>query len=1120
MRIRQSAATLLALLTPSAAMAQDPAPDVVAPPPTTIPSGLADLHLHMFADENMAGGFYWGQPDRPLEDFAQCHAADAGTRQHYSARHRSVYPSAKGAFQGDSGNHNHGLLGFASRGFGGMMNACTAGIQEWDDAGTHFLAAITADPLVPNFMGWPTSDTVAHPQAWEGWLRLAHEGIPFAGYVDDQLTARGQPIDQPVDQTELHTMLSAFREGNQYKTHMREQREQGRVGLNTVVVSLVGGWSGCMLTTNRRQRIQRGRDLLDTRFGSYTQGQHLIHPVLQAQRAETLGRPPTSSYDWSKDDLAALACDDRTTLLLQYVRLAAWAAENDDWVQLVADGAELQAAVEAGKLAVMVGAESSDWLSGYWRYHDADPTVSAFDAIDSELEAFHDSGGALAGNPSVRPTITSMMTAHQLGSAFADPAFITGSLVRAQDRRVPTRVGSNVLTRRSEVFASNDAGDSLNWNYSEALDTAVRKRSSAHQISHMLGILVTSKKSNRRIPTTSTTATNGSDDRAPWSTAEQTTYRRHALGLSPHGRELIRVQACRGMLIDLAHLSDAAVADLRRMITEDNGEAACSDGTTAPYRIFHSHSIPGGINAIPREQNTAVSALDAFDPIIVGIRTADDPVQTDVWDMPLGSAIAGATTMADVALPELQTAQCQETLANYAMYDTVVRSHGHATALGSDLVGFINHSGPIGNPQTFGSDPEQAACLNVVDGVGSEVDTRSIAHVGLAPQAVHAAAQTLQPEHRDAMIAQQMDSSRVLWEGWQGAYSTSSPPSPEPLRDLNGHLFTVKGTTLVQGALAADPEQTVTVRLGTVRAIEAVLPYHDWPDSSHWPHTRVERPALPQLPMTLGFLYGAQNYGGATVPWARRAMAKQCLKQRGPDGCSELMAQTESLDARRITGEQSGRTANRLASSYAGRGAQTYAGDLRYRFYSARSRVKKQSFYREYLGDGTALLHSLDIADHQNNGWLASRPESPLAVTDELRQVLDVTLDVLHETEGACAMEPSFMYSPTPTIDVTLEAADVGPDAYFGWRHHFNRAESRQPAACPGYSQEVEGRCPELSHPYGDLGDACACAVLLRLDDEAATRGVLLTPFDQERVSRCEQAFPSGQPVQTVAPAP
>ncbi|MCU0681792.1 MAG: membrane dipeptidase [Polyangiaceae bacterium] len=128
--------------------------------------GFADLHLHMMAEEAFGGGWMHGKHTGPLDD------CDGGLPASDHARVRADLSSLLQQCPGplglslDSVPLLHGIFSV-----GGVAASEVIGMTQGTqgDTGLHLGRRHFGED-------WPSWDTIAHQQSWEGALRQAHEG--------------------------------------------------------------------------------------------------------------------------------------------------------------------------------------------------------------------------------------------------------------------------------------------------------------------------------------------------------------------------------------------------------------------------------------------------------------------------------------------------------------------------------------------------------------------------------------------------------------------------------------------------------------------------------------------------------------------------------------------------------------------------------------------------------------------------------------------------------------------------------------------------------------------------------------------------------------------------------
>jgi microsomal dipeptidase-like Zn-dependent dipeptidase len=305
-------------------------PPEVAEPPRGLP-GLADLHLHQWAELEHARRWYYGSAQGiPSVALGAC-----GT----SVKAKNVPHKSHAQFTGLRSNPIATWL--SKRGLGDERS---------DDVRVrHAAPGVSDDPTLPHWLGWPTSDSIAHQQAWEGWLRLAHDGLPLLHHVE----------------AEQHSDISAAMRSfyGDYAANMTAAFDDGVAGLNLVVVSLVHSNLACRSLTPRSTQRK--------------------NPSL---------------------------CNDMDAVKRQYDAALAWAASNSEWAAIVDEPQEARDTIEAGKLAIVLSIEVSDLfgpseLIGGGQFRSADgldtpQSLNAYlDALDevSTLQVVHQTDSPFGG---------------------------------------------------------------------------------------------------------------------------------------------------------------------------------------------------------------------------------------------------------------------------------------------------------------------------------------------------------------------------------------------------------------------------------------------------------------------------------------------------------------------------------------------------------------------------------------------------------------------------------------------------------------------------------------------------------------------------------------------------
>lgn len=213
---------------------------------------------------------------------------------------------------------------------------------------------------------------------------------------------------------------------------------------------------------------------------------------------------------------------------------------------------------------------------------------------------------------------------------------------------------------------------------------------------------------------------------------------------------------------------------------------------------------------------------------MIGMRPGDDWVRSDNHLVP--------TELSRL----LQDASCQGTLvgsAAFASYFDAV-APGVSLAFGVDLMGFINQPGPVGMPRLpYSAKP----CGSLVGAMGSEVDTRGLAHIGLLPQFYHGMRSVAQDVPAVERLGSSADAFLTMWTAAEAARVDAPPTHPAAT------AVPAAGGSVGGGAASARAIADGSVRLPLYRAIEASLPYDDGN-------------ARPQLPTNVGLLVGWKSY--------------------------------------------------------------------------------------------------------------------------------------------------------------------------------------------------------------------------------------------------------------------
>lgn len=790
---------LLSLLT--LALADEPAP---------VP-GLADLHLHQWAEYNYAGEFYAGKADGPASvALAPCGLAFGG------GWIGQTPPTTK-----------HGQLGGLLPGDADFLTRMGLTANANDDARQHPPLGWSDRSEYPPFLGWPTSDSVAHQQAWTGWLRLAHEGLPLRWYMTRN-PAGDDHFEAEVTGRQVWQALPSFYAD--YRENMRSAAEEGYAGLNLVVTSLVASANGCRGIVSKQRR---------------------------------------------KNDPDA--CYEPNILARQYAAAESWAERNRDWAEIVTTPEQARQVIEQGRLAVVLSLESSDVLREY---------VTRIKAVDAEHPAWSKESvmQALRSVLDEMPRVSTLGLTHQLDNPFGGGAVVALDLFALNRQRVVPPEGGEppeeprvmrdpaLLSRGNEDRVKNAETYAKLW-YERTL-SATGKR--PVQLPTFARAVLTPRRAVTSYASTTWPAADGDERAFPRKADGQGPYvAKNRYGLSYHGELLLEVMAERHMPVDLSHASDALVRDMQGWFAERR-----AGGLPVP-QVYLSHAYPRDIDATPNELHVATETLAwvAREGGVAGVRPGDDHVLTARIQ----------PRMPDLARI-LEETSCQGTSVATLAFAATLRAAGGgadqpplALAFGTDLNGFINQPGPTGGPRIA---YEAAPCSGIAANVGSEVGTRGLAHVGLLPtlllemQATHRSGRLDRPGGSDKEHALLADTLSNLSQGadsyvrmWTRAYGhdeirglpTSSVPATHLPRPLEGR-----------------PVGRLDVALPFFRAIEGLLPYVTTADRGS------AVLFLPQLPTNLGLLVGWKTWGMQRPRKIWRPEWKRCKQAWGARACGDL----------------------------------------------------------------------------------------------------------------------------------------------------------------------------------------------------------------------------------------
>lgn len=144
--------------------------DTDGPPPLP---GIADLHLHMFAEEAFGGGWFHGSHKGPGEDaLAPCDGGDPGDHARLREDLTPLLGTCEGMSLAELGQLVPIVAVIAAPGGGEVVGEFVSRIPGSDgDTGLH------ADRTAgwPDLSGWPRWDVIAHQQVWEEQLYAAYQ---------------------------------------------------------------------------------------------------------------------------------------------------------------------------------------------------------------------------------------------------------------------------------------------------------------------------------------------------------------------------------------------------------------------------------------------------------------------------------------------------------------------------------------------------------------------------------------------------------------------------------------------------------------------------------------------------------------------------------------------------------------------------------------------------------------------------------------------------------------------------------------------------------------------------------------------------------------------------------
>lgn len=753
----------------------------VDPPAPT--AGLADLHLHQWGEGHFAGGWLYGEAAGPVEQaLAPTPLGSAQWRDGAGGRATDGVPAhaAVGALgRRDSRSARVG------RGFTRLLGM----LNESDDTAHHAPAGPSTRPALPHWLGWPTSDSIAHQQAWEGWMRLAHEGMPLLWYL------RRHVLHLSPERARVEVRCAFLERHGRQPAGCAQRPTVPAVALEPADQAQLLGWAveelrGPAYAENLRRAASEGHGGLQLAVVSLVHFRTLCSVLLTPGGRADL---PTAPED----------CRDTRNLRIQAEKARSWIRENDDWVMLAETPADLRRAWDQGKLAIVLGVEASDLMD-----RPEQPVAVQLE----ELLAL--------GVRVVQPV-------HEYDNRFGGAAPVNVAFDAAQGFRTRQHGGlESARDPHAEDYVARRHALAEHWE-SRAFWAArprgagaVREAFGWWSGGSPWGFGCAAPGADPRLERTGERCFTG---------AGQWRGLPNRVGLTAEGRELVRRIDEAGGVVDVAHLSHRAIAETLEVL--DAGQP-----------VIHSHALPAELLATTTEHHQPAALLAALAARggMVGLRTADDALKDHV---PVGmSRVLGEV-------------DCEGTSTDLlAMVDHLAQRYPElGLGWGSDLNGFINQVGPTGQLRR---DPEgRLPCGALVPSIGSEVQRRGLAHIGLLPSLVQelwTIAEVLQaPAARQGLeeLAWGAETFARLWERLdERRLGVPAPRDPVPLAQVSPPVLDPRWELPVPVRLPAGGEAVVSLPL--LAAIESVLPYVD---------AQGRGAGWAQLPTTLGLELGVDT---------------------------------------------------------------------------------------------------------------------------------------------------------------------------------------------------------------------------------------------------------------------
>ena len=354
-----------------------------------------------------------------------------------------------------------------------------------------------ADTL-PHWLGWPAASSTERQQAWEGWLRLSHDGVPALWYLSEH-----------PEFDDVHDALTSFYA--RYQSNVTDAANAGAMGVNLVVMSLSHDEWTCRATTPRA----------------------------------TLRDNPA-------------VCNDMDAIKRQYDAVLYWAEQNRDWAEIVVNPAQAQAAVRDGRLAIVLSLEAANLFGPSETIGDGAPFREGYRGYARTLAGGNPPADEHIRDALHRyldhfDRVTTVQLVTRYDTAFAGAAFRSEAQLRDQlewdargGRYRPNDGDAVVCKRAAEAWKfDNDAQAA----YPECLARVSTRRGRVKQHS---GPQIQPKQT--RMP--------GVYRKLALQSGSTAARFENPYGLSTDGRLLVDVLLQRGMPIDVAHASRAAFADV------------------------------------------------------------------------------------------------------------------------------------------------------------------------------------------------------------------------------------------------------------------------------------------------------------------------------------------------------------------------------------------------------------------------------------------------------------------------------------------------------------------------------------------------------------------------------